>query len=348
VPIKVPGLTGITAISAGAYHSVAVQKDGTVWVWGYNGEGQLGMGSTTDSHIPVRLEPLSGVRSAVAGVGYTLFLKGDGTVWGCGTTSWGQLGRTQREVVKVPLQIEGLSDVKKLSSYRYHGAAITGDGSVWVWGSNTDYQLGISSRNESATPVKVLPPAVEAPPAIAPPPPVSAAPAFPTASAVSAPPEPQTSVTPAVETTPPPAVEKPKLILVGPADPGKLQGDKYIYDGKVLIDDSDTIEWAALSPDRKVVAYKAEAKLKFFDIQKKKTTLVYTMTSDEYMGSYVMGYGFLPPYWIKFVGWAKDGKSFVVDKDYPGYFKGGTGYFQVNVPTGALTSIPEDSVTLQK
>src|SRR5262245_23822800 len=41
-PAPLSGLSDIVAVSAGSGHSTALKRDGTVWTWGYNGEGQLG------------------------------------------------------------------------------------------------------------------------------------------------------------------------------------------------------------------------------------------------------------------------------------------------------------------
>jgi hypothetical protein len=46
-PVQVPGLTGITAVAVGIYHSVALRgDDGAVFTWGDNGNGQIGNGTT--------------------------------------------------------------------------------------------------------------------------------------------------------------------------------------------------------------------------------------------------------------------------------------------------------------
>ena len=54
-----------TSISAGGYHTLAVQTDGTLWAWGYNDTGQLGDGTTTDRLSPVQVG--SGFASVAAG-----------------------------------------------------------------------------------------------------------------------------------------------------------------------------------------------------------------------------------------------------------------------------------------
>jgi len=57
-PFPVPSLSsGVTALAAGGDHSLAVQN-GAVYVWGRNGNGQLGDSSTTESHVPVQVQGL--------------------------------------------------------------------------------------------------------------------------------------------------------------------------------------------------------------------------------------------------------------------------------------------------
>ena len=66
-PVQVSGLSGATAIAAGAYHTVSLKSDGTVWAWGYNSNGELGDGTTTQRATPVQVYGLSGVTAIAAG-----------------------------------------------------------------------------------------------------------------------------------------------------------------------------------------------------------------------------------------------------------------------------------------
>ena len=91
-PVPVSGLTGVVAIAAGGYHSLALKSDGTVWAWGCNDCGQLGDGSTTNRLTPVPVSGLTGVVAIAGGDYHSLALKSDGTVWAWGYNGYGQLG----------------------------------------------------------------------------------------------------------------------------------------------------------------------------------------------------------------------------------------------------------------
>ncbi|MHB1126948.1 MAG: RCC1 domain-containing protein [Bacillota bacterium] len=102
-PIQVKGsggtgfLTGVVAITAGSYHSLALKSDGTVWAWGANGFGQLGNNSTGASFTPVQAvasgsTPITSIVKISAGYSHSLALKSDGSAYAWGDASWGQLG----------------------------------------------------------------------------------------------------------------------------------------------------------------------------------------------------------------------------------------------------------------
>ena len=97
----------VAAVAAGAVHTVAMRRNGTLWGWGANWSGQLGDGTTTDRAEPVRIRSGSDWRVAAPGEAHTVALRTDGTLWAWGLNNHGQLGqrwtvprRLKPEVVK--------------------------------------------------------------------------------------------------------------------------------------------------------------------------------------------------------------------------------------------------------
>jgi alpha-tubulin suppressor-like RCC1 family protein len=92
VPILVPGLTGVTALTAGDSFACALLSNGTVDCWGSNVNGALGNGTTMPSFAPMPVPGLSHV-SAISAAGYhTCALIDDGSVACWGEDSYGELG----------------------------------------------------------------------------------------------------------------------------------------------------------------------------------------------------------------------------------------------------------------
>jgi alpha-tubulin suppressor-like RCC1 family protein len=153
--VQVIGLTDVTAIAAGDYHTVALKTDGTVWAWGRNYSGQLGDGTTTDSATPVQVSDLTDVIAIAAGDYHTVAIKTDGTVWAWGSNWSGQLGDGTTINSTTPVQVNDLTDVTAIAAGDYHTVAIRTDGTVWAWGKNNFGQLGDGTKTNSTTPVQV-------------------------------------------------------------------------------------------------------------------------------------------------------------------------------------------------
>jgi alpha-tubulin suppressor-like RCC1 family protein len=155
-PVKVLGLTGVTAISASFAYSLALKGNGTVWAWGHNQYGQLGDGTKIDRTTPVQVSELTGVTAISTCIHHSLALKEDGTVWAWGHNESGQLGDSTKIDRTTPVQVSGLTGVTAISAGAAHSIALKGDGSVWAWGENSYAQLGTGyAMRGHTTPVQI-------------------------------------------------------------------------------------------------------------------------------------------------------------------------------------------------
>ncbi len=162
VKVVVPDREGITIpkVVGGANHYVALKADGTVWTWGYNGNGQLGLGNTLNQLEPM-FTGMENVMDVAAGANFTAVLKKDRTVWVTGQNNYGQLGQNNTTGSQVFIQVKAenginnLEDVIAITAGDYFMAALKSDGTVYTWGYNGNGQLGDNTTTNSKLPTKV-------------------------------------------------------------------------------------------------------------------------------------------------------------------------------------------------
>jgi len=139
-------LSGVTAVAAGATHSLALKEDGTLWAFGDNQYGQLG-----DSAIlPLSLNPtptqvMTGVAAIGANGDFSLVIKDDGSLWTFGRNEFGQLGRTNN-LTPNPIPTQVMTGVAAVGAGLYHGLVVKSDGTVWSFGRNNFGQLGYTAN----------------------------------------------------------------------------------------------------------------------------------------------------------------------------------------------------------
>ncbi len=119
--------------------------------WGYNSEGQLGNGTTSDAHTPITV--MSNVVAGAAGGGHSMFVKADGTLWAMGYNNYGQLGNGTTNEANTPINVA--SNVVAVAAGCLYSLFVKTDGTLWGMGNNSRGQLGNGTNNfDHCHPVK--------------------------------------------------------------------------------------------------------------------------------------------------------------------------------------------------
>ena len=102
-------------VVVGVNHALALKADGTVWAWGDNSYGELGIGSLAPFYFPTQVTALSSAQAVSAGYNFSVALGSDGTVWSWGYNVYGQLGDGTTTQRNSPVQVPGLTGITAIS-----------------------------------------------------------------------------------------------------------------------------------------------------------------------------------------------------------------------------------------
>jgi len=145
----------IVSIASGLDHNVAVTNKGALYVWGYGGEGQLGLGATGDFHQPQMLlnEFSEGnvFNQILCGGDYTALLTANGVIFTFGCNYFGQLGHgTSGNSILSPQIVKFFNNIfiEDIGGGAAHMIALTNKGEVYTWGKTEHGRLGISLTQE--------------------------------------------------------------------------------------------------------------------------------------------------------------------------------------------------------
>lgn len=158
---EVASIGDIVQVAGGGAHGVALKRDGTVYTWGRNQSGQLGLGAsdTTDRQQPTKVTFFDGlaanneVIAVAAGTSFTVALTRLGDVYTWGDNTSGQLGNGDNTQQNLP--VLATTSIAQISAGGGHVLALRYNGTVAAWGKGTDGQLGDAANSDRNAPVSV-------------------------------------------------------------------------------------------------------------------------------------------------------------------------------------------------
>lgn len=138
---QVQGIDGCVKVCRGAMHDVVLRSDGTVFAWGDNTYGQIGINDNKFFENPVKIEGLTDIVDIAVGSGFTLAVDIDGKVY-----IWGS-SKYNNEIVNEPKVIEGIEDCVEIACGAAYVLARNSKGEVyqllpiyWGWESPFNYE----------------------------------------------------------------------------------------------------------------------------------------------------------------------------------------------------------------
>jgi len=146
-------------VDLGWFHTCAIKRNGSLWCWGYNQYGQVGIGTNLirEFSFPITVMPWELFSSVSVGGHHTCAIKTDGSLYCWGHNGYGQVGDGTNENRNSPTPVPGMSSgVSSISLGWYHSCAIKIDGSLWCWGNNEYGQLGDGSYGNKNSPVQIM------------------------------------------------------------------------------------------------------------------------------------------------------------------------------------------------
>ena len=144
------------AVAGGKIHSLALKSDGTLWAWGDNTNGQIGVAPSTVAlgNTPRQVGTSNDWKAIAGGSAHSLALNNAGTLYAWGSNALGQLGDNSNTKSNAPKAITGTW--KAITARRGHTLAINSAGVLHAWGWNAHGQLGDGTTAQRNSP-KLIP-----------------------------------------------------------------------------------------------------------------------------------------------------------------------------------------------
>ncbi|MFS8067963.1 MAG: RCC1 domain-containing protein, partial [Byssovorax sp.] len=142
---------------AGDGHTCGIRAPGSLWCWGRNSDGELGLGAGS----PIQTRTLSRTgdaedwRDVRIGQQTSCGLRGAGSLYCWGGNDFGEAGLGDTARRDVPTRVGDGDDWTVISLDTFHACGVRADGSLHCWGRNIEGQLGLGDADARLAPTRV-------------------------------------------------------------------------------------------------------------------------------------------------------------------------------------------------
>jgi len=155
-PMQVGTASDWIAVAAGQNQTCGIRAGGSLWCWGTDMAGLLGMNLANGGVVltPTRVGSMSGWQQISAARLHTCGVTTAGALYCWGRGVEGQLGIGSTSAVLVPTRVGTASDWQEIAAGSFHSCGRRADG-VWCWGENAVGQLGLGDTTRRSAPTRV-------------------------------------------------------------------------------------------------------------------------------------------------------------------------------------------------
>ena len=154
-PVQIPGTTW-RSVNLGVNSMAATKTDNTLWTWGSNTNGEMGINSQVRYSSPVQVPGTTWTSTIAMGEASTIAIKTDGTLWNWGYNGKGNLAQNNRTSYSSPVQVPGTTWAA-ISGGKAFVLATKTNGTLWAWGDNGSGKLGqnLPEASHRSSPVQI-------------------------------------------------------------------------------------------------------------------------------------------------------------------------------------------------
>ena len=157
-PIKVTAINGkvMELIISNSFSVYAILEDGSLYSWGNNYYGELGVGDEVNKNTPTKVNLPSKIKELITTGSSVYALMEDGSLYAWGYNYHDELGIGSNEDKNTPTKVNLPSKIKELITTNGPSVyALMEDSSLYSWGNNESGQLGVGDEVNKNTPTKV-------------------------------------------------------------------------------------------------------------------------------------------------------------------------------------------------